>query len=245
MYNTSVLNPSQWGLIFTLLSMDIMVPLYEAMGLQLKEKEKFISLLRRLIIDNRKIYEANPSIIPPLADRVMEMLKCSFSEAEAKNLYHWAVSVFTQVHAEQPQWSAWEMLFHTWAYNTQQQAKLLELPLERRNQIFSDYRDALNLKAVKQQIAELKSHQLSIWDMEIYSIHQFNNDDEIADPFNTVTQTIEINFFQLFWKKTISQLSLSDKNCFWEHGQQLLTEREVWMPEPLKHPDDLRRLLPC
>lgn len=62
---TSLLKPEQWGLIFTLLSLDIMRPMHEFMGLRITEKERFVAMLRRLIIENRRAYEANTAIIPP------------------------------------------------------------------------------------------------------------------------------------------------------------------------------------
>ncbi|OQW92193.1 MAG: hypothetical protein BWK78_02410 [Thiotrichaceae bacterium IS1] len=238
----SILNPTQWGLIFTLTSMDTMTPLYEAMGLQLKEKPKFLELLRYRIIENRKFYEANPKVIPPFANRMMQTLESHLGKMEARNFYNWATGVFIQVHADQPQWSAWEMLFHAWSYNIQRQS-MLELPIEKRDRLFSEYRRCLDLQQVMQQIAELKSRPLSLWDMEMYSIHQFNNEDEISDPFNTITHTIEINHFQLLWEQWLPQLSSTEKVSLWQEGQRLVVEREVWMPEPLKHPDSLRRLV--
>ncbi len=240
--NTSILKPTQWGLIFTLLSMDIMNSMHEFMGLQLKEKEHFIQLLRHIIIINRKNYEANPSEIPPLADRVIEMLESSFGKIQTKHFYNWATSVFTEVHTDNPQWSAWEILFLQWAYSSTPQNNL-KLPLERCNMLLSNYLKELNINDVEQKINELKSQVLSNWDLEMYSIHQFDNDDEINDPFNTVVKTIEINRFQLFWESLLPQLSASEKICLQKQGQLLLNELGVWMSAPLKYPDELRRLL--
>ncbi|NJO18625.1 MAG: hypothetical protein HC877_23730 [Thioploca sp.] len=239
--NTAVLTPKQWGLIFTLLSMDIIFPLYEAMGLEFKDKKNFLQQLRYLIIENRKVYETNPNAIPPLAEQVIKMLTTSFSQFQAKHFYHWATTVFTSVHIDQPQWSAWETLFHAWCYNATQQSKL-KLSLEKREIIFSAYRKTVNIKDIERQVIQLKAQRLSDWDLEIYAIHQFNHDDELSDPFSSILYTIEINRFQLFLKAIFPQLHSSEKEILWERGQQLLVEREIWMPEPLKHLDHLLNL---
>src|ERR1051326_6600063 len=122
--DTSVLNPTRWGMIFTLLSIDIIAPLYEAMGLNLRDKDGFRQLLRHLILENRRNYEQNPEVIPPLADRVLAEMEAKFGKEESEHFYKWATTVYNEVHADQPQWSAWELLFFRAAYNAEIRERL-------------------------------------------------------------------------------------------------------------------------
>lgn len=239
--DTSALKPTRWGMIFILLSMDVISPLYEAMGLRLRDKDSFREMLRRLIRENRKIYEQNPEVVPPLADRVLEQIKDGFGESEAEHFYKWATTVYNEVHADQPQWSAWEMLFFQAAYNPEM-ADRLGLPSDNRDSILSQYRDALDMDDVEQEVESLKSKLLSDWDLEMYSIHQFNNND-LSDPFSIVLRTVRMNRFQLFWEKIIPQLSTDENVQVWKGAQSLLKSLGVWMPEneQLRYPSNLRR----
>lgn len=239
--DTSALKPTRWGMIFILLSMDVIRPLYEAMGLRLRDKDRFREMLRQLILENRKIYEQNPEVAPPLADRVLEQIEVRFGESEAEHFYRWATTVYNEVHADLPQWSAWEMLLFQAAYNPEIRDRL-GLPSDKRDSILSQYRDALDIDDVEQEVENLKAKLLSDWDLEMYSIHQFNNDD-LSDPFSIVLRTVRINRFQLFWESIIPQLPAEQSVQLWKRAQGLLKSLRVWMREneQLRYPNNLRR----
>jgi len=241
--NTSVLSPIQWGMIFILLSMNVMTPLWEFMGLQLRDSKNFRSLLRRLIIENRKIYEQNPDQIPPLADRVFEQVEAAMGRSEAESIYKWATGIYNEVHADQPQWSGWEIIFFRAANNSAIREQL-ELPTEKLEILLSKYKESTDASDVEEKIKELKTQSLSDWDLEMYSIHQLNNDD-LSDPFQTILLCVRMNRFQLFWEEILSELSLEEKTSLHQNGQEILKEMEVWMPENegLRFPDNLRRNL--
>lgn len=239
--DTSVLIPTRWGMIFILLSMDVIRPLCEAMGLRLRDKDSFREMLRRLILENRRIYEQNPEAVPPLADRVLEQMEANFGESEADHFYKWATTVYNEVHANQPQWSAWETLFFQAAYNPEMRDRL-GLPSGKCDSILTQYRDALDMDDVEQEVENLKAKLLSDWDLEMYAIHQFNNDD-LSDPFSIVLRTVRMNLFQIFWEKLIPQLSTAESMQLWKRAQSLLESLTVWMPEneQLRYPNNLRR----
>jgi hypothetical protein len=238
----SILSATQWGFIFTLLSMDVISPLYEAMGLQLQQKQQFIQLLRRLVLENRRIYEANPTVVPPLAERVLEEMAVFLDRTETEHFYNWAVNVFIWVPADQPHWTAWETLFLRYAYNDGARDQL-GLPLERRDVILAEYRRAVNIEDVEELVRQLKNQPLSDWDLEMYAIHNFNNNDDLSDPFANVLRTVELNRFQLFWEQLHRKLSTGEMMRLWEHGQRMAEEMGLWLPEPLKTPHELRRML--
>jgi hypothetical protein len=241
--DTSVLKPTQWGLIFALLSMEVIIPLYEDMGLELSDKKRFVDMLRRLILENRKVYEANPGVVPPLAAHVLEEMEKILGKDQTWFFYRWVTSVFIEIHSDLPQWSAWQILFDTCAYNDRMRDRL-GLPPEKRDAILAQYRKALNVSDVEQKMAELKALPLSDWDLEMYSIHQFHND-ELSSPFDSVLRVVEMNRFQLFWEELLPQLSAGEKIRMQKESQRLLKEMEIWMPEneELRYPDNLRRQL--
>lgn len=239
--DTSVMKPARWGMIFTLLSIDIVTPFYEAMGLTLRGAESFRQMIRQLILENRRIYEQNPEVIPPFADCVFEEMEARFGKAEAEHLYKWATAIYNEVHADQPQWSAWEILFFRAAHNAEARDRL-GLPPDKRDPIFDHYRETVPLDDVEQEVENQKARLLSDWDLEMYSIHQFSHDD-MSDPLDIVLRTVGMNRFQRFWKWLISQLSPGEKIHLWRQAQKLINEMGIWMPanEQLRYPDNVGR----
>lgn len=89
----------------------------------------------------------------------------------------------------------------------------------------------MKLDILEEKITGLKDKLLSDWDLEMYSIHRFNNDDEVYDPFNTVIQTAEINDFQLFWESILPLLSADEKTELRAYAKEILSE--LLAPDPL------------
>jgi hypothetical protein len=241
--NSAALKATRWGMIFTLLSMDVMTPFYEPMGLAMPDKQRFLKMLRRLILENRTIYQQNPEVIPPLADHVLEEMQSILGVDETEHFFKWATTVYTEVPADHPQWSAWQIIFFRAAYNDKIQERL-GVPAGKRDNILAQYFEVMDLTEVEQKIEKIKTQPLSDWDLEMYSIHQFSNDD-LSDPFAIVLSTVEMNRFQLFWEQLLSQLSVDEKTHLWKQAQRILKETGIWLPEGegLSFPDELRRQL--
>lgn len=233
------LDPAQWGLILALLSMDVIVPFYEEMGLILKNKRNFVPVLRDLILTNRKQYEADQGVVPPIAEKVLAALQSTFGESDAQTFFRWATNIFFQVHADNPQWSAWEILMSEWVYN--HSVVLSRLSENRAENPVDRYGEINDIADVESKIAVVRQKPLSVWDMEMYAIHGFSNDDELNDPFADVVSTIEMNRFRRFWRMLCDTLTSEDKRLLHEQGQKTADELEIWMPGPLVDPDALWR----
>jgi|ERR1044072_1138440 hypothetical protein len=241
--NSAALKATRWGMIFTLLSMDAIATFYEPMGLTIPDKAHFTKMLRRLILENRTTYQQNPEVIPPLADRVLEEMQSSPGVAEAEQFFKWATTVYTEVPADQPQWSAWQIIFFRAAYNDEIRAGLGLAP-DKRDSILEQYLKGMDVTEVEQKIENIKTEPLSDWDLEMYSIHQFSNDD-LSDPFAVILSTVEMNRFQLFWEQLLLQINALEKQHLWDQAQRIFKETGIWLPEGegLSFPDDLRRQL--
>lgn len=237
----SAREPSQWGMIFVLFSLDAVQPLWREMGVNMLEPEEFQEKLRALIIENRKIYEEDPTVIPPLADKVLGQIERDYGAESVERFFIWATTVFYETHEDLPQWSAWDIIFRQWAYNSQYRQSL-QIPEARRDEIFDEYRARLDTSGIRQTVAQIKTASLSNWDLEMFSIHQFVYDD-IGDPFVIVLQIVEMNRFQLYWEKMLRATTSDERARMWEAGRQILKSLRVWMPGELVPPDRLRRKL--
>ena len=235
------LKPTQWGLIFALLSMDIMTPFLKYIGLNAFNNREFIHLLRRLLVANRQKYEENPAEIPDLTSKVFGLINEIFSQVKLSYFKKWAFYVFMETHEDQPQWNAWELLFFKWFHNPKWREVIL-IDKNKLEDLLYSYHNTCSLKDLKEDIKKNKSKKLSPWDLEMYSLHNFNNEDDINDPFSTIVTTATVNYFQQFWEtKFLPSFSRKEKKHLRLIGEKIINDLKIWLPEPLIDPDDLRR----
>jgi hypothetical protein len=241
--DSSVIEPSRWNLIFELLSLDGIVPLYEEMGLEIPDKQRFVQMFRRMIAEARQIYGSDRTPDIRFAERVLKEIESLFGEATADHFYMWATTVFYWVHSYQPQWSAWDFIL------PRHPAQLHEsLPPEKYGAI-NQFRQGHNIEDLDRQIKVLKGRPLSEWDAEMYSFRSYSNvedprfEDDLIDPYSPILSTIEMNRFQLAWPKLWSNFTENEKRTLWNYGQKFLRDEEIDMPEPLRYPDSLQREL--
>jgi len=233
--NTEALKPERWGLIFIMLSLDITVPLYDALGLGWLKADQFVPLLRNLILENRRLYVANTSSIPALPDKVLEAVAHSLGRQSSRKLYDFALHTFIEVSQDQPRWSPWQILFHRFAYNAGI-ALQIGLPVETQQRLREAYRRVVRADEVKEASARSQSKMLSDWDLEMYSIHQFS--EEINDPFDTLYATVQMHRFQEFWATWIPQLTEGEQLILWQQGQRVL--RDMGLESELVPPRELQ-----
>ena len=238
--NTSVLKPSKWGQIFILLSLDNAVPFYEAMGLRLPA-ERFQKLLRKSIIENRLTYERQPQRATQLADRVLKEVALHLAEELARHFYVWSTTIFLEAPADQPQWSAWEILvgYSPLLKNLKNKGSITETRHDGIKETFAKYMDLSDVEGIA---TEIKKIPLSAWDLEMYSIHQYSHD-SLSDPLDLILRIVEMNQFQIFWEIFMSDASSREKEALREEGQIVAKEIGLWLPGPLESPDSLRRML--
>ena len=241
--DVSVIEASRWNLIVGLLSLDGVVPLYEQMGLDVRDTSRFVQLLRSLIAKSREVYGSDKVPDVRFANQLLSEIESVFSREVAEHFYRWATTVFYWVHSDQPQWSAWDMILPRHPDQVPR-----EIPRERYD-VVAWFRKAHSVEDVEEQLKVLKSRPLSPWDAEMYSIHSYSNkedpmfEDDLVDPYSPILSTIEMNRFQLAWPKLWSHFAAEEKNLLWRRGQQFLRNEQIEMPGPLLHPDALRRQL--
>lgn len=239
--NALVMEASRWELVFTLLSLDGVAPLYKAMGLSLPEKQQFIQVLRRHIADDRNALGTDAGSDSALTTHVLEELEAAFGKQVAEHFYKWATTVFYTAHWDQPHWSAWELILSSLIYERPQH---VSLPPEK-YEALTQFLELKSVADVEQRLAALRTQPLSDWDAEMYLINQFSNvedpmcEDDFVDPYVFILSTIEMSRFQRGWEPVIAQLSVNEKMRLWEYGKQLLSDERIKMPEQLRHPDKL------
>lgn len=237
------MEPFRWNEIFTLLSLDGVVPLYEEMGLQIPDKQRFVQILRRQIVESREKYGSDKMPDIHFAEKVLEEIEGTLGRKTVEHFYQWATTVFYEVHQHQPQWSAWDDAL------PRHPAQLPQRLTPDRWEVIAQFREAHNIEDVEQKVRELRLQPLSDWDAELYSINGYSNvedpmfEDEFNDPYSPILGTIEMNRFQLAWPMLWSHFSEEEKNLYWEYGRQKRKAEglDKYDAGGLPHPDELRR----
>jgi hypothetical protein len=237
--NLQALNASQWGWIFTLLSMDISRPFLDAMGLGWLPIDTLKPHLRRWIIENRERYQAEPSVVPDLAGTVFMKVQSEFGEPMALRLYDWATHVFCNEIADPRGWQAWHIALHHGAYNSRAQ-EALSLPAGRRGEILSAFRERVGTRDIKREIRRLQSERLSAWDLEMYAIHQFNEETG-PDPFDVIIDVVEMHRMQVFWPDLSRMLTPDEQRELWESARQVLAQLGLSAAATLPMPAQMGR----
>jgi hypothetical protein len=230
------LTPQQWTRLLALLSLDGVVPLYEYMGLTMENKACVLQILRDTILEGRSLYKVNPTYFPPLADMLLQNLEQELGTEVSKLFNSWFKTVFLGDHAEQPEWSAWDIIFSHWAYSRTEDIQFLSD--EVRNYLTIEYGQKVDTEDLQLLIQQIKSQRLSDWDMAMFERHSYSIFDE-SDPYLTVEYIVKIYRLQQFIKELTLKLSSIEKEQIVQTAQKLINELDVWMPGPIPDFDTL------
>jgi len=238
--------PTEWNSIFELLSLDRVLPFYEDMGLNLPDKERFVTLLRQMLSQSHD--ELGSDRVPDMdfVEKVLNEIRLLLGDERFEHFYRWATTVFYWAPSDQPQWSIWDHILPRRSHHLPR-----DLSPDRWSAV-AEFQLSKSAGDVEQRATAQKHQPLSDWDAQMYTRHNYrdqNSPDDVfeegIDPFSPVTSTIEMNRMQLAWPKLWAHFSDDEKNLFWRYGQAKLKE---WEPEEtvaggVPHPDSLRRQL--
>lgn len=197
-------NQERWGAAITLLSLDVVAPFYASLGLQVTDTKTWLKLLRDTILSNRRAFEVDQSRIPDLKGSLLSALKHRLGPEAASRLNHWIENVFVFSGEDFSRLSRWYMLLALSRTNPQRWGALglphgfSEEARTRLEEVF----DRTRLHALADQIDK---RPLSDWDLEMFSIHRFDDDDN--DPYNWILETVKKRRFVSFLEWLVKSLS--------------------------------------
>jgi hypothetical protein len=220
------LSTEQWAQLLSLLSLDGSLPLYEAMGVPVDDKQGFQKTLREAILDARRLYDASPGQIPSVAAMLFDRL----GSIAAAGFAHWAQNAFLGYHADQPDWSAWDIVFSHWAYSRCKDLDFLRQQTQ--DSFIASYTQKAVTDDVKQRGEELLYSPLSEWDLEMFARRGYGVAWECS-PYSTVEAIIRIERLKKFAGQVWQNLSLDERGEVQKRAQALIDELKVWMPGPL------------
>jgi hypothetical protein len=220
------LTSAQWNQLLSLLSMDVALPFYPAMAVPVENSGPSRAILRQVIVDARRKYEENPSEVPDVVSMFMTRLE----PAVADQFRRWARNIFLGYHADQPDWSAWDIVFSQWAYSRRKDLEFL--PEEKRNSLVTEYRQNATTDDIKQLANMELERPLSDWDVEMYSRRNYGASWE-SGPFSTIEAIVRIERLKSLVQRFWPMLDDRERQMVQSGAQKLIEELGVWIPGPL------------
>ncbi len=230
------LNPTQWGQIFAIVSLDIAQPLLPGMGWHSPQPGRVLELLRARINNARAAQARDPDAAPPLAQGFLRSLEAECGPGEARLFQDWAQGLFPVTHAKSPHWSGWQLAFDQWLRRPANRPEVPQLTPEDWAALLKSYTAAKNLDEWQAEADKAKTGLLSEWDLLMFARRGFLFDDDVADPFILAMSWIERHQFQRFWKDAVAPLPPGARETMRRSANGILDTMGVWMPGPLEEP---------
>lgn len=213
-----------WEKLLPILSLERTLPLYGAMGVPGNDP----AVLQRQI---REVLRPQTSE-HGLGDKSswLEMLRERLGTAQLTVFLQWAEGVYLGYHADQPEWSAWQIAFSQFAYS--HRGKIDFLKAEKREIFLTGYRERVEIDDIKNINTTLAKLPLSAWDLDVFSAQGYGASWE-SGPLAVVEPLIEVERLKQFAREFWIALEPTEREELQRRAQALLQELRVWMPGPL------------
>lgn len=214
--------------------MDRILPFVEPMGLHLPEPERFVVVLRRIILRSRVAFSIDPGQIPPIERPVLTGLTQEFDRGFAERFRRWVLDVFSNDPGDHLEYQHWRNVLDLAANNPGRWSRL-GFPQVVEEMLRQELRDSFDLSAVHGISDALEEQGLSVWDVEMYARHGFYS--EFRDPETWVVNTVSHHQFRSWVRSLAARVSAADLQAVWQNSRVLLRELPA-----LGYIEDLRPL---
>lgn len=232
------LHPKRCERLVALLSLDIVRPLYQAMGLGLSEtdSDKLLSLLRDTITARGGAYLKIP-VPDDFSEMLVERLRRGIGKSAQETFLSWAVYDYVDIPADHPHRQAWTTIL-SWCGARSDKWSTLGLPTEIAEKLRQEFRNQTTLHDVEQYLGEMSSNQMSDWDQKVFE--QRKSNDDAWEPISSVEVTIYQVRVIYALDYLVSHLSKDHLDIFLANAQSIGSSRDLITVKKLKKPDDLR-----
>jgi hypothetical protein len=205
-------DPNGWPFVFTLLSMDVVVVFYELVGLKIAAPQAFRDLLRVQILQLRREFATPPEGLFYPTERVLGPVGYAFGETQRNHLVWWAHHIFAwdiQEHRALIMWT--DILRH--CAGEPESWRELGFRAQLDDAVRREFLKSIDRSPYDQRYLETYAQPLSDWDLHIYAIHLFDDEDDAAPngPHSYLYQTFMNNQGYHFWDWLLNQLEPSEQ----------------------------------
>jgi hypothetical protein len=234
----------RWGELVTLLSMDVVRPFYDLMGLRLIEADALQRIMRKEIVTSRKNWMVLTDTVSPIIPEVIIRAVAESLGSEASHhLVWWERHIFfwdaTHDSLNLQKWSTilqhcrhearlWDRLFST---------SIREEAMDR-------FRRSYTMEEYDRRQAAVDAQPLSDWDLHLYALRLYDDNlygakdyTHVPDgPRLYVNPTVWAYQGYEFWTWVLRALSPDRLDGLWEEAGRILEDEELYSTRDLPHP---------
>jgi hypothetical protein len=230
------LDPLRWPLLFTLLSMDVVVAFYDLIGVPASDPRGLRDLLRAQILNTRRAFAAAPpggAAYSP--EETLDAVGQSFGAAERDHLALWGQRVFAWDIQEHRALNLWDHVLRHCASEPERWAAL-GLPARIAAAARRELLQALDRAPYDERHGEVFSKPLSDWDLHMYAVNLFDDEDPAipTGPSIYLYATSANYRGYRFWAWLTKQLTAEEQGALTRNATQLAAQ-----VESLSHVEDL------
>lgn len=237
---------ARWYWIITLLSMDVVRPFYDLMGLRSLPADELQRVLRREIVAARKRWGTAQPGDPPFAPQaIIKVVADSLGAAASRHLAWWERNIFRDDPRDNLNLQKWTSILQTCTYEPGLWTRLGFLaPVE--EEALERFRRSRKIEEYQRRQQEVDEQPLSDWDLHLYALHLF--DDNLYTQQNTalpdgprlwIKPTIRDKQRYDFWAWVLSVLPATQIDRLYEVGRQIVADEELNFAADLPHPSVL------
>ncbi len=221
----------RWEELVALLSMDVVIPFFDLMGLQISMPSDLQGVFRRVILDARKNADAASDKTRSFPEETIAAVSLTLGVEASSRLVWWNDNVFlwdsTQDNVHLRKWTSivrhcardpgrWAQLgFPTWFSPDQ----------------FYQSRDLTDYQTLQDDV---DAKPLSDWDLHLYSLRLYDDNvyeksvDRVPDgPRLYVKPTVRAYRGYQFWNLALKAMNSSQRDDLWHQARRIAREEEI------------------
>ena len=224
-----------------LLSMDVVSPFFDLMGLRAGGSEHLPRVLRRFTVAGRKRM-ADPPLGPA---EVIQAVSDSIGADAARQLVWWEQNVFSNHPRDNLELQFWTTVLLS-CRNETDGWRRLGFPDPIRDEALDRLNRALNIAEYSRRQDDVDARPLSDWDLHLYAVHLYDDNLYLDDMYRVpdgprlwILPTIRNYQEYCFWAWALKALRPDQLDRLWQVAQRIVVDDELTSVQTLPHPSVL------
>jgi hypothetical protein len=227
-----------------MLSLDVVRPFYDLMGLRLDDPDGLQQTLRHEIVTWRKRSVAAPEASLPFTPHgVIRVVAESLSAEASQHLVWWEQHVFHGDPRDNLNLRKWTTVLQT-CHNESGLWNQLGFPDSIREEARDRFRRSGNLDEYLRRQQEVDARPLSDWDLHLYALHLYDDNLYVGMGYTHVPDgprlwiqpTVRDYQGYQFWAWILTTLRPNQIDSLWEAASRVVETEELHSARDLPHP---------
>jgi 8-oxo-dGTP pyrophosphatase MutT (NUDIX family) len=230
----------RWGELVSLLSMDVVRPFYDLMGLRPGEPDELQRVLQEIVSGRKRLVEA-----PDVAQGIVRAVEEELGAQASRHLFWWERHVFHNDPGDNLHLDEWDNFLRCCRHDPDLWKRLF--PDQIREEALDRFRRSLNIDEYQRRQDDVDSRPLSDWDLHLYALNLY--DDNLYDdafpapvphgPRVWVKPTVRDYQGYVFWAWVLRTLRPDQLDRLWQAGKRIVLDEELTSVKSLLHPSVL------